>query len=189
MERIGQHLGAEIYKLKTTILCFEKILSLPNACFYSKETREYYHKGLESAQNDLLEFEATLQRMPISRRKACLDLSSLPNKCELQCHRRMLLSANDNFLTPADPPTLYGGGETLVFNLRAMKEDFLEALQEQRYSEYEQAILRTKVKQIDKNLQTIVCSKKEIGFDKVGIVKAVKVRNATNFLSHQALTV
>ena len=102
-ERIGQHLGEEIYKVRTTILCFEKILSLPDTRFYSQETKEAYQKGLESAYQEWSDFKRQLEQMPINRRKQCLDLSRSPNKRELKYHRRVLLTAycKRQFLIPS----------------------------------------------------------------------------------------
>ena len=97
MEDIERHFGEELYKVRTTILCFEKILALPDTQFYSSETREFYQKGLESAHEDWSDLRRQLEKIPLSHRKQCLDLSRSPNKRELKYHRRVLLTANDKF--------------------------------------------------------------------------------------------
>ena len=177
MENIDCHLGEELYKVRTTILCFENILALPDTRFYSPETKEFYQKGLESAHEDWRDLKRQLEKIPLSQRKQCLDLSRSPNKRELKYHRRVLLTANDNFSYLHNPPMLYGRGYMRINNLRIMRDDFKKALAELDFSDLYQAKIRRRIREIEKALFV----KQKIKGDKVGIVECVTVYIPTDF--------
>lgn len=177
MENIERHFGEELYNLRTTILCFEKILSLPDARFYSPETKEAYQKGLESARQEWSGFMRQLEQMPLSRRKQCLDLSHSPNKREIKYYRRVLLTANNNFPYPHNPPKLYGKGDLRIKNLKAMRDMFEDGLREFEFSDFYKARVRRRIQEIDE----IIFAKKKVKGDKVGVVEYVKVYVPTDF--------
>lgn len=177
MEKIDRHLGEELYKVRTTILCFEKILALPDTRFYSQETREFYQKGLGSAHEDWSDLKRQIEQIPLSHRKQSLDLSSSPNRRELKYHRRALLTANDNFSCLHNPSMLYGKGDMRIKNLRIMRDNFKQALAELDFSDLYKAKIRHRIRQIEKALFV----KQKIKGDTVGIVECVKVYVPTDF--------
>ena len=176
MGKIERHLGEELYNLKTTILCFEKILTLPDTRFYSQETRESYQKGLESAYEDWRKLKRQLEQMPLKRRQQCLDLSRSPNKREIKYYRRVLLTANDNFSFHHDL-MLYGKGAVRLNNLKKMRDILAKGLQDSSYSDYYRARIRRRIQEIDE----AIFSKRKVKGDKVGIVECVKVYVPADF--------
>lgn len=179
MKDEGHHLGEEFYRLHTSILCFENILSLPNSRFYSKETREYYRKGLVSAQRQQLKFQHEYSLFSSRKQEETLDISRLSNIAELRYQRRVILTANDNYYDLRSPPVLYGSGTIMIDNLNAQRNKLFKKSLNQSISDYNRARLRYRIRAIDRCL----LGRKDLSVDKVGVIQPVRIFDSIKLLS------